>query len=508
MAKLQALLKAICLRRSKFSKMDGKPILEGLPPRATHERNSSFSKDEREFYRAVETQTQLQFNRYLSAGTVGRNYTTILVLLLRLRQACCHPFLLKDFGVKAADLASTNADKMAELARRLEANVVNRIKAAEGAFECPICLDAVESPAIFFPCGHDTCTECFARLADPSRAIAEGQFDGAATKCPECRQIIEPQNVIDYSVFKKVHIDGDEPEAEGNAHGISAGKDLNTDSSEAEESDNLSDSASNVYGTLSSNSKRKGKQKEGFLSRDSGSAATSNMRAVADQKVRGGRGVEAKRKYRRRLRRNWQSSAKVDEAMSLLRDILAGDETEKILVFSQFTSLLDVMEVPIEKEGFAYRRYDGSMNANARNESILEFTEQRDVRIMLISLKAGNAGLNLNAASQVIMLDPFWNPYVEEQAIDRAHRIGQTRMVNVHRILVKDTVEDRILALQEKKRKLISTALDEEAGQTVSRLGTRELAYLFVSLTLAFALIIHRAFTRRSTINCLRSRKI
>ena len=487
MPKLQALLKAICLRRSKFSKMDGKPILEGLPSRATHERNTSFSQDERELYRAVESQTQLQFNKYLSAGTVGRNYTTILVLLLRLRQACCHPFLLKDFGVKAADLASTNADKMTELARRLEPGVVNRIKAAEGAFECPICFDAVESPAIFFPCGHDTCSECFARLADPSRAIAEGQFDGNATKCPECRRLVEPQNIIDYSIFKKIHIDGDYPEAGENNNGTSGGNsrnDENTDDSEAEESDNSTESDSNVYGTSSSHSKRKGKQRGEIFDRGTGSTTTSNMRAMADQKAKGGRGVEAKRKYRRRLRRNWQSSAKVDEAMTLLRDILAGDTTEKILIFSQFTSLLDVMEVPMEQEGFAYKRYDGSMNANARNEAILEFTEQPDVRIMLISLKAGNAGLNLNAASQVIMLDPFWNPYVEEQAIDRAHRIGQTRMVNVHRILVKDTVEDRILALQEKKRKLISTALDEEAGQTVSRLGTRELAYLFVSYIL------------------------
>jgi len=96
-----------------------------------------------------------------------------------------------------------------------------------------------------------------------------------------------------------------------------------------------------------------------------------------------------------------------------------------------------------------------------------------------VSLKAGNSGLNLVAASHVVIFDPFWNPYIEEQAIDRAHRIGQMRPVHVHRILVKKTVEDRILALQEKKRELIEGALDEKAGKQVSRLGTRELAYLF-----------------------------
>ena len=99
---------------------------------------------------------------------------------------------------------------------------------------------------------------------------------------------------------------------------------------------------------------------------------------------------------------------------------------------------------------------------------------------MLVSLKAGNAGLNLTAASQVIIFDPFWNPYIEEQAIDRAHRIGQRLPVQVHRILVPNTVEDRIITLQEKKRKLIEGALDEKASQNIGRLGERELAFLFV----------------------------
>jgi len=109
---------------------------------------------------------------------------------------------------------------------------------------------------------------------------------------------------------------------------------------------------------------------------------------------------------------------------------------------------------------------------------------------MLVSLKAGNAGLNLTAASQVIILDPHWNPFVEMQAADRAYRIGQMREVEVHRVLIDGegldakedgtaTVEDRILALQEKKRQLVENALDENAGNSVARLGVRELGYLF-----------------------------
>lgn len=96
-----------------------------------------------------------------------------------------------------------------------------------------------------------------------------------------------------------------------------------------------------------------------------------------------------------------------------------------------------------------------------------------------VSLKAGNAGLNLWRASQVIMLDPFWNPFVEEQAVDRAHRMPQPREVTVHRVLVPETVEDRICTLQDKKREIIGAALDETAAKGLARLNVRELKYLF-----------------------------
>lgn len=132
------------------------------------------------------------------------------------------------------------------------------------------------------------------------------------------------------------------------------------------------------------------------------------------------------------------------------------------------------------RKGWGYKRYDGSMKPADRNHAVLEFTDKPNCKIMLVSLKAGNSGLNLVAASQVVIFDPFWNPYIEEQAIDRAHRIGQLRDVHIHRILVEKTVEDRILDLQEKKRELIEGALDEKARKNVSRLGTQELAYLFV----------------------------
>jgi SNF2 family DNA or RNA helicase len=105
--------------------------------------------------------------------------------------------------------------------------------------------------------------------------------------------------------------------------------------------------------------------------------------------------------------------------------------------------------------------------------------EDPEVKVMLVSLKAGNAGLNLWRASQVIMLDPFWNPFVEDQAVDRAHRMPQKREVTVRRVLVPETVEDRICLLQDKKREVIGQALDEAASKSLTRLDVRQLKYLF-----------------------------
>ena len=182
------------------------------------------------------------------------------------------------------------------------------------------------------------------------------------------------------------------------------------------------------------------------------------------------------------------TSAKVEKCLEVLQEVLSQDKHEKTIVFSQFTTMLDLLEVPINQNGWTYKRYDGSMSANARNDAVLEFTSRRSCRIMLVSLKAGNSGLNLTAANHVILFDPFWNPYIEEQAIDRAHRIGQRRPVQVHRLLVEKTIEDRICELQEKKRAVIEGALDEAAGQNIARLGVRELAFLFVSTEFALSL--------------------
>jgi SNF2 family DNA or RNA helicase len=131
MRKLQALLKAILLRRMKTSLIDGKPLIV-LPPKTEEVTHVVFSEDEQQFYNALESRSQLQFNKYLRANTVGKNYSNILVLLLRLRQCCCHPHLITDFDdANSAGACDLTAEAMIKLCEGLTPDVINRLLAVE-----------------------------------------------------------------------------------------------------------------------------------------------------------------------------------------------------------------------------------------------------------------------------------------------------------------------------------------------------------------------------------------
>jgi SNF2 family DNA or RNA helicase len=139
MRKLQAVLKAILLRRVKTSLIDGNPIIT-LPPKTEEIQHVVFDEEEQAFYSALESKTQLQFNRYMKANTVGRNYSNILVLLLRLRQACCHPHLIQDFEEAPPPGADISVEAMITLAKALEPDVISRLLDANDAFDVSFLL--------------------------------------------------------------------------------------------------------------------------------------------------------------------------------------------------------------------------------------------------------------------------------------------------------------------------------------------------------------------------------
>ncbi len=154
------------------------------------------------------------------------------------------------------------------------------------------------------------------------------------------------------------------------------------------------------------------------------------------------------------------SSSKLQRLLEALEDAVA--DGHRALVFSQWTSLLDLIEPHLAAAGFGFVRLDGS--TTDRGAVVAEFQREGGPPVMLLSLKAGGTGLNLTAADHVFLVDPWWNPAVEDQAADRAHRIGQDKPVMVYRMVAKDTVEERILELQARKRALADAALADAGG--------------------------------------------
>nr|WP_242568082.1 DEAD/DEAH box helicase [Clostridium botulinum] len=172
-------------------------------------------------------------------------------------------------------------------------------------------------------------------------------------------------------------------------------------------------------------------------------------------------------------------SSKLRIAMELVQEGV--DEGKKILLFSQFTSVLKNISKLLEKEGIEYFYLDGSTNASERIKLVNEFNKNSNVKVFLISLKAGGTGLNLTSANLVIHFDPWWNPAVEDQATDRAHRIGQKNLVQVIKLVCKGTIEEKIIMFQDDKKELINNVMnsDLKSGNLINTLSKEEILDLF-----------------------------
>jgi non-specific serine/threonine protein kinase len=164
--------------------------------------------------------------------------------------------------------------------------------------------------------------------------------------------------------------------------------------------------------------------------------------------------------------------------MDLLEDVLEEivSESHRVLVFSQFVQSLKVIASMLDDRKLEYAYLDGS--TKNRQVVVDRFQEDPRIPLFLLSLKAGGLGINLTAADYVVIFDPWWNPAVERQAVDRSHRIGQQRPVFVYRLITKDSIEERILALQDQKRALAAELIEENPHSLLS-LGEEELVGFF-----------------------------
>ncbi|KAI0173601.1 SNF2 family N-terminal domain-containing protein [Hypoxylon sp. FL1284] len=481
---LRVLLSSIMLRRTKEQKIDGKPIVE-LKDKIVVVDYAVFDDDERDFYHALEKHSRVEFSKYCVNGRIGLNYSKILALLLRLRQACCHPHLhLLDVEVIGPSISD---DTMVDTAKTLGPEIIEQVKEAE-SFQCAACADVRSTMNIIVPCGSYICTPCIETAVElaKQRSIQAGNSEGSTQKghlmCPKCNI---DSKVITYDAFTKAHMpqqtddnmghmdddssdddSDDDVDAHGNLKGFVVGDDDDDEYVDKPDHKKVKKDKTKTDGP-SSKTKLK-------LKNDERSGTLAKLRAKARSSKK------AHKRYMKELRRVLLPSSKVTMCLEIISNI-RNTTKEKIIVFSQWTFLLDILEVTItDKLGIPLCRFDGSMTASQRDDETSRFTTDPNANVILVSLKAGNAGLNLTAASQVILMDPFWNPYIENQAIDRAYRIGQQREVTVHRILVKETVEDRIVSIQDKKSRIVESALsNEKAAKSRASLGMDELAYIF-----------------------------
>ncbi|CAI4051850.1 translocase ULS1 SKDI_15G3370 [Saccharomyces kudriavzevii IFO 1802] len=423
--KIRVLLNAIMLRRSKADKIDGKPLLE-LPPKIVEIDESNLKGEELKFYTALESKNQALAKRLLNNSTRG-SYSGVLTLLLRLRQACCHSELVvmgekKAEGTRVANGKSFENDwlrlylKISHMNEEARTQVITSMN----SMTCFWCLEQLEPEAmsVLTGCGHLICDACVEPFIEESSSLPQAKKTrgGAlALPCKDCQRLTNEKEIVSHKLYDQVINQG-----------------FSTEDLHAE--------------YLNEMERQKLQQKDVY---------------VPDFV-------------------NLEPSTKIEQCIEVIQTVFDDSPTEKIIIFSQFTTFFEILEHFLRSRlNIPYLKYIGSMNAQRRSDVINEFYRDPEKRVLLISMKAGNSGLTLTCANHVIIVDPFWNPYVEEQAQDRCYRISQTKKVQVHKLFIKDSVEDRISELQKRKKEMVDSAMDPGKIREVNSLGRRELGFLF-----------------------------
>lgn len=175
---------------------------------------------------------------------------------------------------------------------------------------------------------------------------------------------------------------------------------------------------------------------------------------------------------------SWTSSTKIEYLVQQLFSLREKNSTQKSIIFSQYVNFLEILRWRLERAGFRCVKIYGNMLISQRKAAIDIFNKDSNITVFLISLKAGGVALNLTEASNVFLMDLWWNPAVEEQAMDRIHRIGQHRPIRIHRIIIENSIESKILLLQKKKKALFDSSIEKDYS-AVSKLSEDDLHFLF-----------------------------
>ncbi|KAL2817323.1 SNF2 family N-terminal domain-containing protein [Aspergillus granulosus] len=420
-----------------------------------------FMPGERNFYRRLEQRTENSLEKMM--GDSKMDYAGALVLLLRLRQSCNHPDLVKSDLAKDKDvlLQTGNANSQSSTAKKDDLDAMADLFGALSVVtkKCDICqmeLSKEESTG-----GGSRCSECEKDFntpftAEKKKKASQKVIDLTASpleRRSEDRMARSRKN-------RRVVMDSDDEEEEdgewivpeSQRAGLSLGKAGGSDDEDAEGGgDWIGSEDSETDDEPESPSRRI--VRKNLVDEDSEDDIYLNPGDAEDQEL---------------------PSTKIRHLMKILR---REAPDFKFIVFSVFTSMLDKVEPFLKRSGIGYARYDGSMRNDLREASLEKLRNNRATRVLLCSLRAGALGLNLTAASRVVILEPFWNPFVEEQAIDRVHRLNQTVDVKIYKMIIKDSVEERILDLQDRKRELANVTI--EGKTAAAKLTMKDMMALF-----------------------------
>ncbi|XP_065853567.1 putative SWI/SNF-related matrix-associated actin-dependent regulator of chromatin subfamily A member 3-like 1 [Euphorbia lathyris] len=353
LSRLQVLMATISLRRTK-----DKGVI-GLPSKTVETYFVDLSEEERELYDQMEEEAKGVLQGFIGAGSL--NYSTLLCVILRLRQVC------NGLALCPSDLRnllpSNSIEDLSKNPELLE-KMVAVLQDGED-LDCPICM-CVPTDTVITSCAHIFCRQCILKTIQRVKSC-----------CPLCRRTLSTS-------------------------------DLFSAPPESSQSDN----------------------KETFSSRN--------------------------------------ISSKVTHLLKLLTEARDRNPNKKSVIFSQFQKMLILLEEPLKAAGFKILRLDGSMNAKKRAQVIKEFVvaAPEGPMLLLASLRASGAGINLAMASTVYLMEPWWNPAVEEQAMDRVHRIGQKEDVRIVRLIARNSIEERVLEMQERKKKLAKEAFGQSGAKS------------------------------------------
>lgn len=491
------LTKEILLRRRKDQKINGVSIMQ-LPKMEVIIEKVVMEEEEKIFYEYIEDSLMKIFQDYMKEGDkfLLRNYMHILTLLLNMRLCCDHPYLVilsserrKDEKVKAIDY-----EKYETIFQQILDDIkkgsdfsksITTLNTFDNSEVCPICTNEIEH-SVTTPCGHIFCRECIIRHIEYANAcyscgntLNTSQIKSCMNKESSNINNLEPKerletfnNYIEEDinilsepvvVFKDDICNQEDYKTENleiksQNESILIDDDIDSDIQIKLDKDIISNNSSLFQSESkikTSSQEDEFKRRESFIS-DVIKELAQNMNKTT-----------------------FRESAKMKLLIKQLIETRDRDPTCKSLVLSQFTSFLDLVEKLLLQHNFVYVRLDGTMSQLSRMKAIERFNNNEDTTIFLISLRVGALGLNLTSATQLFMLDPWWNPAVEQQAYDRIHRLGQTKEVKVYRYLVENTVEERIEKIQERKRELSQHALSDKKGSNLSKLTLEDIKLLF-----------------------------